>query len=345
MATIVRQELLALGDDQQEPNTDREVIKNRSIIEACYNLSMGEHRIVNCCQLIINDRSESNSPIKIRVQDYAEAWGVTRATAHNQISDAVEQMWHREIRMQMTGNKKGFDSVRWLQRKMEFSNGEVELYFSDKLYQEMYEINEDSIVAAIFNNMVNFKCNHTHRVYENLLSRRFNNENWEWDVGLDSLREILVLSGSYKNWSDLKKYVISVTCGEINKFCEFNVNWEISGKEGRTITRVKFVAQMKPEKLRPVQVMQSIKTNISPNFKPNDQTLELLESKGYTKEFIAEQRMLFIIYFTERGDRTNTWQVKFINHCAMKWGDLVNATTVDAEAEYIGLDREYGGDA
>ena len=57
-----------------------------------------------------------------------------------------------------------------------------------------------------------------------------------------------------------------------------------------------------------------------------------------TDEFVLGQVQSFILYFHERGDVTNTWQSKFVEHCKLWWrstggagqGDLFPRQTLPA---------------
>ncbi|MDP2129194.1 MAG: RepB family plasmid replication initiator protein [Pseudohongiella sp.] len=321
-----------------EQLTEVEVIKNRNIIQSCYQLTLGEHRLITSCIQVINDRTSENKPITLHVEQFAKAWGISRSTAHGQLQEASNKMWDRVIHINLAGSKKGVESIRWLQRKVDFESGEIELHFTDKIYREMYKIADDARVPILLSTMAQFNCQHSHRIYDMMCSKQpSESDTWRWEVSLDNLRAFLDIKDRYPVWADLRKWVIVVVTDEISTHTEFVLAWNVTEKIGRAISKIEFVAKLKKDRDIPSQQnIQKMKTQISLDFYPQEITFNILREQGMPDEFILGQVQSFILFFHERGDVTNTWQSKFVEHCKMWWrstggagqGDLFPRQTV-----------------
>ena len=302
-------------------SSEVEVIKNRNIIESCYQLTIGEHRLITSCIQVINDRTCENKPIRIRVEEFAKAWGISRPSAHGQLKEACDRMWDRVIHISLAGSRKGVESVRWLQRKIDFECGEVELHFTDKIYREMYKIADDARVPILLSTMAKFTYSHSHRIYDNMCSRQpLAANSWRWELSLVELRDVLDIKSRYPVWADLRKWVIVPAAEEISKHSEFSLVWNVIAKEGRSISKIEFVAAIKQgRELTTRSNLPRMKTEISPDFYPQESTISILITQGMTEDFILSQVPRFILYFQERGDMHNTWQTKFVAHCELHW--------------------------
>lgn len=82
------------------------------------------------------------------------------------------------------------------------------------------------------------------RLYELLKSYQKNNR--EWFFELDELKRILDCQG-YKNFNDLKRFVIEPAIKEINQYTDLNVAYDTE-KEGRKVVRVIFFLAGKGKK-------------------------------------------------------------------------------------------------
>jgi plasmid replication initiation protein len=298
-----------------------EVIKNRNIIQSHHHLTLGEHRLVTSCVQVINDRTSENRPIKIRVEDFAKAWNVSRSTAHVQLQGACDKMWQREIKLGLSGASKGMETLRWLQRKIILDSGEVEIHFSDKIYKVIHSISSDESVPILLSTITKFNCQHTHRIYDNMKAKNPDGrDTWRWETSVAEFRDILDLKDKYTIWGELRRSVINVVCDEITKHTEMSLTWRITSKVSRAVDRIEFSGELKPdEKYLTKDNLPKLATRIDPNFAPTDKTLQTLLSDGMSMEFIEREIPRFVIFFEEEGSSHKSWQAKFIRHCDMYW--------------------------
>lgn len=82
------------------------------------------------------------------------------------------------------------------------------------------------------------------RLYELLKSYQKNNR--EWFFELDELKRVLDCQG-YKNFNDLKRFVLEPAVKEINQYTDLNVAYDTE-KEGRKVVRVTFFLAGKGKK-------------------------------------------------------------------------------------------------
>lgn len=296
-----------------------EIIKNRSIIQSCFQLSVGEHRLITSCIQIINDRTADNKPIRIHVEQFAKAWNISRQAAHDQLQACTQKLWDRVIYLPTLGKKKGVESIRWIQRKVDYEEGEIELHFSEKIYNELYRIADDSRVPTLLSTMSKFNCQHSHRVYDILLSKRVNEQPaWLWEVTITDFKATLDINESYKRWVDLKKWVIDPVTDEINKHSDLSVTW-VPEKQGKSIHRIIFNVVAKTDHKVIGHPVATLKTRISEDFVPHDLSYQALEGKGISREFAESEIPSFILYYSEKNKLSDTWQTLFVTHCLNKW--------------------------
>jgi len=64
---------------------------------------------------------------------------------------------------------------------------------------------------------------------------------------------------------------------------------------------------------------------------PSEEAMEILTKSGIETSFINEEIPEFILYWNERGDKTDTWNSKFIAHVRRQWAKvqhLINSSEV-----------------
>jgi hypothetical protein len=81
---------------------------------------------------------------------------------------------------------------------------------------------------------------------------------------------------------------------------------------------------------------QQIASNdISQQWHPSPDALEILYRTGVTKEFIEDAVPEFVLYWRERGEAHSTWNSKFIAHIRRQWAQFTKAMELDYEPREI----------
>lgn len=70
-------------------------------------------------------------------------------------------------------------------------------------------------------------------------------------------------------------------------------------------------------------------------WRPSLDAVEILERSGISPDFIEESIPEFVLYWTERGESSKTWNSKFIKHIRMQWARFTAAIQYDSEPRVI----------
>lgn len=68
---------------------------------------------------------------------------------------------------------------------------------------------------------------------------------------------------------------------------------------------------------------------------PSEDAFEILERAGVGRTFCEEAIAEFILYWREKGESSNTWNSKFVQHVRHQWARVSNALLYDTEPRAI----------
>lgn len=222
-------------------SAERLIVKDNALIMASYALSVEEQRLILAC---IGKAQEAKNPLKseaieisLNVNEYAALYQVQVKHAYKALKQSSDKLFDRLILMKSEGEER---KVRWLQEQAVYGSGKVKLTFSNLISKHIREI-VTKPSAYRLEQATQLRTQYAIRFFE-IFNMCINPETQQgfWDVSLDDIRKILKLEDSYPRWVDLKKYIIQDSVNQINENTSLRVDWEVSGKEGRQISRVKF---------------------------------------------------------------------------------------------------------
>lgn len=233
---------LAPNDDRI--SHERLVYKDNALIMASYNLSTPEQRLVLACIEKAQRKKEPlNSQaieISLNVNEYADLFSVKLVTAYKALNEASNKLFDRSIKL--TDERGTVREIRWLQEKAVYVNGRVDLCFSSALSRYISDIVTNRSVYRI-EQATQLRSKNAIRFFEMfqmIISTSDQDDQGEWEVTVDRLKELLELDDNYSVWGDFKKRVIEECLKQINKNTSLKVSYEISEKDGRYIKSVKF---------------------------------------------------------------------------------------------------------
>lgn len=233
-----------LAKDSLPTNTitaERLIVKDNALIMASYALSVDEQRLVLAC---IGKAQEAKAPLKseaieisLNVNEYAALYQVQVKHAYKALKQSSDKLFDRLIFMKSDGQER---KIRWLQEQAVYDSGKVKLTFSNLISKHIREI-VTKPSAYRLEQATQLRTQYAIRFFE-IFNMCIDPETQQgtWDVSLVDLRKILKLEDSYPRWVDLKKYIIQDSVNQINNNTSLRADWEVSGKEGRQISRVKF---------------------------------------------------------------------------------------------------------
>ena len=245
------------------------VMQNR-MIEAWSSMTIDEKRIfVLASPLVRLSNVSEQTCFSITAQDYAEACGISVASAYHQLKDASDALRGRYFSYINTKQKRV--SVHWVIR-IEYSEAEISFYFPDEVLYMLSMFNEDNPYTK-FKIGIALSLRGAHALHFYELLKQYEAIGCR-DLTIDDLREKFELQNKYKLFNNLKIRVIEPSIKEINEHTDLSVSYTQITK-GRKVIALRFsitnknkIKKQKNEKeevskakIKPLEVLKIITTN------------------------------------------------------------------------------------
>ena len=227
----------------------RLVVKDNSLIDASFNLSLVEQRlmlmaIVEAREL---DKLTPDTPIEVKATAYRDQYKTDKSEAYKQLADATKQLFNRQF--SYLDKYKGEDCItvaRWVNRASYLNNnGAVVLYISSEVISMISRL-EANFTQYLLEQVSDFKSKYSIRLYELLIKYR--------DVGNSKKFEIVELrsklgleDNEYKLNAVFKRDVLDKAIKEIGNKTDIQIKYE-QFKEGRVISHILFKIGKKKDK-------------------------------------------------------------------------------------------------
>ena len=227
----------------------RLVVKDNSLIDASFNLSLVEQRlmlmaIVEAREL---DKLTPDTPIEVKATAYRDQYKTDKSEAYKQLADATKQLFNRQF--SYLDKYKGEDCItvaRWVNRASYLNdNGAVVLYMSSEVISMISRL-EANFTQYLLEQVSDFKSKYSIRLYELLIKYR--------DVGNSKKFEIVELrsklgleDNEYKLNAVFKRDVLDKAIKEIGNKTDIQIKYE-QFKEGRVISHILFKIGKKKDK-------------------------------------------------------------------------------------------------
>lgn len=222
------------------------VVKDNALIDASFNLSLIEQRLLLLAIVQARELKDLNSStaIEITANQYTAQFNIHEKESYNALKTACELLFERRFSYidKYKGNQL-IKKVRWVSEIGYLENkGIVLLNLSDtvislisRLEQQFTKYHLDQVSA--------FKSKYSIRLYELIIKWLSNGITQKYEIA--ELRSKLGLENTeYKTMSLFKVNVLDKAVEEINKKADLKVTYE-QFKEGRSITHVQFKVKSK----------------------------------------------------------------------------------------------------
>ncbi len=227
----------------------RLVVKDNSLIDASFNLSLVEQRlmllaIVEAREL---DKLTPDTPIEVKATAYRDQYKTDESNAYSQLADASKQLFNRQF--SYIDKYKGEDCItvaRWVNRASYLNdNGTVVLYLSSEVISMISRL-QANFTQYLLEQVSDFKSKYSIRLYELLIKYRDIGVSKKFEIG--ELRSKLGLENTeYKAMCDFKGYVLDKAIKEISDKADIQIKYE-QFKEGRKVSHILFKFVKKKEK-------------------------------------------------------------------------------------------------
>jgi len=210
------------------------VVKSNQVIEASYQLSALEQRIVLAAisripknQIITDDELY---PVSI---SELQLLGVHEKTAYRDLKDGINRLYERSINLSIEDKS---IKMRWVQ-EIQFLDSQsiIGIRFSKPILPFISNLSREFTKYAL-SDIAGINSAYAIRIYELLVQYR---QIGKRDISVDSLRTMLELGKKYPLFADFKKRVIDTAVDQINEYSPLSVRYE-QKKTGRKVTHIQF---------------------------------------------------------------------------------------------------------
>ena len=220
-----------------------QVVKSNQVIEASYQLSTIEQRLVLAAISHIPKGQTVTDEVlyTVSVADL-QLLGVNQTTAYRDIKEGVNKLYERSIHIWV--DKKSI-KIRWVQ-EIQFmdSQGVIGIRFSKPLLPFISNLSREFTKYAL-SDIAGMSSAYAIRVYELIAQYKSLGQR---EIAVVDLRNMLELGSRYVLFADLKRWVIDMAVEQINQYSPLNVSYKLK-KTGKKVSHVVFYCEQKAIKL------------------------------------------------------------------------------------------------
>lgn len=211
------------------------VVKSNNLIEAKYNLTLNEQKILMHSVSKIDRNKEKFNLVQTEVRDFARLIGTT-TDRYVEFRELVKSLRSKEL---IFINEEGKEIITgWLSSISYEGDGVIELEFSEKLAPELLKLRE-KFTKYQLQNILYMKNKHSIRIYELLKQyEKIGKRKFEYF----ELRNLLGLKNEYKRKHDFEKKVIEPAKKEINAQTDITIDYT-KIRKGRSIIGYNFTIE------------------------------------------------------------------------------------------------------
>ena len=227
-------------------SNDATVVKSNSLIQAGYRLTLAEQHVLLAAisQIKKNDEPTDQTTYEITAASLGDLTDTTSRRAYQELAEAVERLWRREVRIEGGPNGDGtgpqgrrITMTRWVQDAIyRPDEGKVELRFAHSILPYLSMLQRE-FTQYQYRHIAQMRSTHGIRLYELLQQWR---QQGEREIELDDLRRMFGVEGKYKPIKNLKARVIEPAVRDVNAYSDLYVRWG-QRKRGRRVAAIQFV--------------------------------------------------------------------------------------------------------
>ena len=261
------------------------VVKSNQVIEASYQLSAVEQRII----LAAISRIPKNQPITddelypVSVDELKQL-GVHEKTAYRDLKEGINRLYERSINLSIDDKS---IKMRWVQ-EIQFldSQSVIGIRFSKPILPFISNLSREFTKYAL-SDIAGINSGYGIRIYELLVQYR---QIGKREISVESLRTMLELGKKYPLFADFKKRVIDTAIDQINEYSPLKVTYE-QKKTGRKVTHIIFSFKEKSKSIthtsKDFYQLSDAQINLFGNQLSRLQELSHLASEGESYEILA----------------------------------------------------------
>lgn len=230
-------------------NKDRLVVKDNSLIDACFNLSLIEHRLMLLAVVEARELPNltSETPVEVKALTYREQYNTDQSEAYKQLADASKQLFNRQF--SYIDRYEDTDAVtvsRWVNEVTYVKEKGLVVLYLNRNVIEMITRLESQFTRYHLNQVSNLTSQYSIRLYEIVAKWITTGQTQKYEI--QYLRSLLgIESDEYKTMSNFKSRVLDRAVNEVNEKTDIRVQYD-QVKQGRTISHIQFKIKRKVTK-------------------------------------------------------------------------------------------------
>lgn len=274
---------------------ERLVVKDNALIDASFNLSLIEQRLM---LLAIVEAREipnltSDTPVEVRAVTYREQYNTDSSEAYKQLSEASKQLFNRQFsyvdryqQMQAVTVSRWVNEITYIKER-----GMVVLYLNRNVIEMITRL-ENQFTRYHLSQIATLSSQYSIRLYEVVIKWLSNGQTQKYSI--TQLRSLLGIDEhEYRTMSNFKIRVLDRAVKEINEKTNIELNY-LQSKEGRTISHIKFNVKQKETELSTTSNVLSMTSKQIEMFSDR-----LSKSPSFQNHFAADVGVNFQTYRQE----------------------------------------------
>lgn len=211
-----------------------QIVKSNQVIEASYQLSAVEQRIVLAaiCRIPKSQEITDDELYPVSVHEL-ELLGVHEKTAYRDLKEGINRLYDRSINLTIENKS---IKMRWVQ-EIQFldSQGTIGIRFSKPILPFISNLSREFTKYAL-SDIAGINSGYGIRIYELLVQYKSIGKR---ELSVKNMRKMLELGTKYPLFADFKKRVIDTAVDQINEYSPLEVKYE-QKKTGRKVTHILF---------------------------------------------------------------------------------------------------------
>lgn len=301
-------------------NDNALVVKENSLIQASYNLTLVEQRLILLAIIVIREHTHRNEldyiafdkPVRVFAEDYIQQFNVnSRSTAYEGLKDACKALFARQFSFQeRRGRGVANITSRWVSDVAYIDNeAVVELTFSRVVIPLITEL-ERSLTSYEIKQVSNLTSGYALRLYEVLVAWKSKPKTPKMDI--NEFKGKLGLSpDQYPRMDNFKRIVLNPAIEQINKHTDITVESN-QYKEGRRVAGFWFSIKQKKTKEKTKDVTPNRNSDNGDMFTVEGLSDKQLGRIARNKQFIADYNHL-VSSTSPAGQDPTAWEFEMVN--------------------------------
>jgi len=217
------------------------VYKSNAVIQAGYQLSLNEQRVVLACIGLVDPKKEllATDRFELSAKDFVTMFGVSEKNAYKALIDVAQTLFKRYVVIEKPfPDKPNINKLQthWISSicYME-TEGKIALMFAPDLIPYLSQL-KGCFTRYELKHIGNMTSTYGIRMYELLMQWKTTGKR---EVEIEWLKKQFELDTSYERMDNLKRRVIDPAVKDINTHSNYQVSWT-QRKTGRLVTHLIF---------------------------------------------------------------------------------------------------------